>query len=551
MRRHAWLLTAALPFIVLLGASLRLLGISFGLPYHHHWDEGWVVDSAAGMLRHHDGVPASYQYGAPLMRLTELAFVLIQCTRRASWDVTPLDARTTLFLAGRLATAVVSSTGIVAVYLATRFAQPRGAPSAAPALAAALLYAASSELVLHSRYAVTDACLVAFTAWTLAFASLYLARGRVVWGALAAVAAGVTFAFKVPGIMTITIPLLAALILSLRARHQGGPRRGHGIVLGMTIPSVIAIFLLLNPHFVDRSHQALHDLVSRYRQTRDGGFSRVYLRGPGLPHLLAALWAIWTQFLSGSVPVSVALSAVWLWGMVQDIRRRNDAMIVAAAFAVLLVLSVALPNRTFLYRNYLVVIPSLCLGFGSGVVALVTLVIDRLAGRPGLRAAALSLLGTLGAAAVVGLPVVEATGLQRHRADPRVEAIDWVAGQVQGEARPAEPPAEVGTTSSVFGKTVLEVYPELRGALERPGLRFTAAIDACPPASPGPEYVIDASYRDTSKAPASDPWEEQWFFRRCPGYQQVAAFEASPYEVNLRAYPTWNGRVSAIVLRRQ
>jgi 4-amino-4-deoxy-L-arabinose transferase-like glycosyltransferase len=560
MRRRAQLVPGvALGLVVLLGVTLRVLGIAFGLPYHHHWDEGWIADSAAGMLRRHDGVPASYQYGAPLMRLTELAFVLLQWARHAPLDVTPLDAKTTLYVAGRLTTALVASSGIPAVAMASWFARGGqglrrgGGPSTTLAsLASALLYAVSSELVLHSRYSVTDACLVALTAWTLAFASAYLAGGRVVWGALSVLAAGVTFGFKMPGMVTLAIPLLAALLLYVRARREGKPRRAHAIVLVAAVPAALAMYVALNPHLVDHTDRAVHDLVTRYRQTHDGGFSSVYLRRPGLPHLLSAVWAIVTEFLGGTMLVSVMLSAVSLWGLVRDLRRRNAVAIVAAAYAVCLVLSVALPNRTFLYRNYLVVIPSLCLGFGSGVVASIDAVRDRLAGRPALRVLALSVLGAAGVIALVGLPLVEAIEAQRHQGDPRVAAVDWIARQVQGGSPPIAPPVEVATTSSVFGKAVLDGYPELRGVLQRSGLHFAATpSDVCPPETGGADYVIDASYRDTGKAPADDPWQGQWFFQQCPGYDLVAAFDASPYEVNLRAYPTWYGRVSALVLRRR
>ncbi len=220
----AWRLSslrrAVLVCIVALGVALRLLGISFGLPFHHHWDEGWIADSAAGMLRRHDGIPGSYQYGEPLMRLTEVVFGLLRWIHHQGGDVTSVDAETTVYLAARIATAVVSSTGIVAMYFAVRSSRRDVAGSGAAALGAALLYAVASELVLHSRYAVTDACLVALTAWTLAATAVYLTRRTVAWGIVSALAAGVTCAFKVPGIMTTSIPLFASLLCTSARRSS-------------------------------------------------------------------------------------------------------------------------------------------------------------------------------------------------------------------------------------------------------------------------------------------------------------------------------------------
>jgi hypothetical protein len=60
---------------------------------------------------------------------------------------------------------------------------------------------------------------------------------------------------------------------------------------------------------------------------------------------------------------------------------------------------------------------------------------------------------------------------------------------------------------------------------------------------------VAATYRDTARASPSDPWQPLWPFRECPGYEEVASFEASPYETDLAYYSTWPGRVGALVLR--
>jgi hypothetical protein len=356
----------ALAIVAVLGATLRLLGIGFGLPYHHHWDEVWITESVLGMARRHDGVPASYQYGAPLMRIDEAAFLVVRWLRDASGDPSVAEAQSTLYRVSRWVTAVLSSTGVVAVFVAARRPRAEAWASTVRAVAAALLYAVSSELVLHARYAVTDACLASFTAWTLGFAALYLDGGRLAWGVAAVLAAGVTCAFKMPGIVTTLIPLFATLALYSRAPRAGRERRVYRALLLATVPVVLATYVALNPHVVDRSHDAFHDLWMRYRQTKEGGFSSVYLRRPGLPHLASALVGIATQFPSRVAAVSLAVTAVSLWGIARDVRQRDLPTATAAAYAACLVLSVALPNRTFLYRNYLVVMPVLCIGFGGG-----------------------------------------------------------------------------------------------------------------------------------------------------------------------------------------
>ncbi len=312
------------------------------------------------------------------------------------------------------------------------------------------------------------------------------------------------------------------------------------------IPIVVVTYVVLNPHLVDRTGDAMRDLVGRYRQTRDGGFSSCYIRERGLPHLLSAVVAIPTQFLSRNVAIAMILSAVSLWGLASDFRR-DPLTGIAATYGVCLILSVALPNRTFLFRNYLVVIPVLCLGFGGGAVRLANEVATRLRTHGLLRPVALSGLGLVAATAIVGLPLRDALGAQRLRGDPRVRAIDWIGMQARDGS-----PQDVAVTSSVFGKSAMGAWKDLQTLVQPPSVRIVEpTLEACPAASGGPEYVLDASYRDTHRAPSSDRWQELWFFQECPGYEQVATFEASPYEVNLSAYPTWPGRTSATVLRRK
>jgi hypothetical protein len=537
---------AILAAVLLLGLSVRLLGIRFGLPYHHHWDEVWIVDSAAGMLRRGDDVPASYQYGAPLSRLTALAFVVVQRARGAPPGVTPDDAQVTLYLLARVMTALVSSSGIVAVYLAARWSETSNSRARATvaALCAALLYAVASELVMHSRYAVTDACLVGLTAWTLAFAAAYVASRKLAWGLASVLAAGVTFAFKAPGIPTSLIPL-AALVACPAAPGAGRRSVLYRMLLTGAVPMILGCYVVLNPHVLDHSSEAVRDLVGRYKQTRDGGFSSVYLREPGLPHLASALWAIVGTFLHRSVPASLLLSAISLAGIAVDLRRRRVVVGIAFAHAIALTLSVSLPNRTFLIRNYLVVIPCLCMGFGVGLVEIGEAIRARCPSR-GLRLAALAALTGTTAILLVAMPVRDAISAERLRQDPRERAIDWIAGHV-----PAGSVAAVGVTPGVLGKSALGGQPELAGRLRRPNLRIAPTeLDACPSPEDGPEYVVNASYRDTNKADRRDPWEEQWLFRDCPGYEQMAAFGPNPYEHNVDATPTWFGRVSAAVLRR-
>src|ERR1019366_4256601 len=206
--------------VVLLGLVVRLLGIRMGLPFHHHWDEGWIADSAAEMLRQGSDVPRSYQYGAPLIRLTEFAFLAAR-GRLAPVELTPDDAQVALYVMARVITAVIASSGTVAVYWAGWCSEPSRPRAFRVGLASALMYATAWELVLHSRYGVTDACLVGLTAWTLAFAAAYARTRRLAWALASVVAAGLTTAFKVPGVVTAIVPIAALLAVRPRSSRRG------------------------------------------------------------------------------------------------------------------------------------------------------------------------------------------------------------------------------------------------------------------------------------------------------------------------------------------
>lgn len=544
MRHRPWL-----GVIFVLGLGLRMSGIAFGLPYHHHWDEWWIIDSVLGMVRRHDTVPASYQYGEPLMWITEAVFLLARRVQHATGPLSVMDSQSMIYLAGRVATALVSATGTIGVYLAASHARAGRWSASRRGLCAALIYAVSPVLVLHARYAVTDACLVALTAWTFAFGTLYLERGRLGWGIGCICMAGFTCAFKMPGVVTTLVPLLAALSRGVQSAQPFGARRQHFTLLIATVPAVAAMYVVLNPHVVDHSQDALRDLIGRYKQTRDGGFSSVYLRTPGIPHLASAIAGIATRFPSRSTPISIAVILVSAWGLAKEIRRGTTAMAIAAIYAVCLILSVALPNRTFLFRNYLVVVPSIAMGFGAGVVELSSVAMAWVTARGGLWQPAWVGIQVLVAALLVGLPVHDAIEAHRLSGDPRVRAIDWIASDAGGASKSER----VTVTPGVFGKLAPGgAFPELRGLFERPNLNIdNSEIDVCPMPSGGPKYILDATLRDARKAPVVDPWQPVWLFQDCPGYDHVGTFEMNQYEVDLSAYPTWPGRGEATVLRRR
>jgi hypothetical protein len=523
--------------VVVLGLLLRTLGLRLGLPYGHHWDEGWIVDSITHMQVTETLVPEHFMYGAPLM---ELGLVVFRAYTHLVRELSPHDGMMLRWMV-RGISVVISSSATVAVYLAARWGDPDGKRSAWVALLAALLYATASELVTHARYGVTDACLVALTAWTLAFTARYLRGQHVAWGFAALVAAGVTMGFKVTAAPTALVPV-AALVLVPGKLPRVSSTLPYRVLLAGGAPIVFLTFIGLNPSFAHTDHwrDAWGDVVSRALQTHYGGFPEYQLREPGWPHLVAAWSALGSLALHRTPGVSIVVAAVSAGGLWSALRRRNLFYALAAGHAFLAVLVLAWPNRAFLLRNYLVATPALCLGFGFGVWELA----HRVTVRVGSQRARWAIAGPAGVAtavALVALPIHDAIACQMLSEDPRQRAMDWIGTH-------GTPGQRIAYTPSVIGDVAMGKYDRFDDRLPHSG---TPDVRTCPDvagASPPLDYVITASYRDDENWVT---YENLWFFQTCPGFREVARFEPNPYEHNFAVTPPWNGRTTAVVLERQ
>src|SRR5580698_6671072 len=95
--------------ITTLAFTLRFLGIRFGLPYFHHWDEGWVIENTQAMLSTRDWRPHTYQYGAPP---SLIAFLVVRTLTVLSQErVLDCSDGALLRLIGRAITVVIASSG--------------------------------------------------------------------------------------------------------------------------------------------------------------------------------------------------------------------------------------------------------------------------------------------------------------------------------------------------------------------------------------------------------------------------------------------------------
>lgn len=534
----------ALIVVALFASALlvRALGLRLGLPFYHHWDEGWVVTSARSMLEHNNDVPTSYQYGAPLSRLIVLAVRANELLHIAP-HVAYSD-EVALRWIGRVIAIIISASGAIPLYFAGRSAVAGDARAGRRAgIYAAAAYAFAYELVCHGRFVATDAGLVAFAAWSLGLSGLYIQTRKLVFAITMVLAAGVAFAFKPTALPTILIPALTLMFIEeppARSKVERYARRG--LLIG-AFPIFLACFFFFNPHYIDHWSSALRDLSARIAQVRDGGLPWFMVYKPGLNHLSIALWGLAGHAMSHDVPIACALSFVAVLGLVIAARRRTAVVLIAWAHAMITVVAIAWPNKAFLLRNNLIAVPAMCLGLAVGIERLSELLRRRWERARDAAASWHLAPAILLLAALIAATTRDSLKNQALSVDARLRAMDWI------EKASTERSVSVAYTPTVVGKTALAANEASRTAMKRRGLRLMGEVADCAAlARLGPEYVITASTRGPKET--WYPYVATWPFRSCPGYTEVASFPDNPYEHSYWSAETWDGRVSAIVLRR-
>ena len=520
------------------GLIVRLLGMRLGLPYLHHWDECWVVWNARNMLETSSTRPTTFQYGAPLSLLIAWAVRLFNLLP----GHLPIGFGDEVALRwfGRAISIVLCSSGTAALYVTGVNVAPDQESRRRLGLYAAATYAFAYELVIHARYAVTDGVLVACCAWAIATGAVYLRTKRLRWALASLLCAATAFAFKFTALPTVLIPI--ACLFVTKAPLEARRRLALRALQAGALPIVVVGFIALNWHFIDSWHRATADLAQRMAQTRDGGFSHCYIHEPGLDHLRHVLWALFGHTLSRWVPLACLLGAFSIAGIAWGLARQSQIVMIAAIHASIVVCGLAFTVRTLVLRNYLTAVPVMCLG-----VALAVEFIRSAAARSGwgsggakswLVCAPLVPLFALGVATAR-----DSLANQRLSQDARVRALDWIAAHTNDEITTVSLTPSVMAPGEHLGTSALKI-------LQRPKLRFLRASLSCNDLKrSSPDYVISASYRGPD-VPTVD-YDERWYFTQCEGYQPVARFEPNPYESTFWVYPTWVGRVSAVVLARR
>jgi 4-amino-4-deoxy-L-arabinose transferase-like glycosyltransferase len=298
---------AVLGAILALAATLRLVGIEYGLPFGGllNPDEQNIVPRAWAMV--HGAGPDPHWFDYPTLVLYVLAPF-------QAWQDEPS------YLTARL---IVAAFGVAAV--AAAWWLGRAAYGSMAGIVAAAAVAVETIGVAYSHMAVTDVPMTALIAASLALA----VTGRL---ELAGLAAGLAASAKYPAVFLV-VPLLVA--------GWGRWRR-----LGYSLAAAVAAFLATSPYVLVHPHQAWADATRVQRLARQGWL--------GFEHDSFALFSFTGKLWDGFGPALV----IGVAGLVLALRRRTRTDLILAAFVLAYVVDL-LTLRAHFDRYVLPLVPAL------------------------------------------------------------------------------------------------------------------------------------------------------------------------------------------------
>jgi hypothetical protein len=413
--RRALLLLA---LIVLLGLWARIWGITFGLPFDYHIDETPYTVSALKLPALDKISPLFGPYQVLLLLELQITKLLAPLLGRlaipAYLDFAAPNAAT-IRLIGRLTSAWLGAATVIPLYFLGRRIWSRKV-----GLIAALFLALCFFHVRKAHYGVPDATACLFAVWAV-YACTGLARNRTwrqyLWTGLLA---GVAIAAK-----QLTWPLVVTIFLyhilpepSAGEDTAPGPgawlRRLFDGRLILAALATVAAFLATSPEVVitPQRYYVFWKYVASLGAR--GGFERLAVDS-------GHAWQVYLEALRwgmGDLVLALALA-----GLVLVVAQRSRQMLFFS-FLFIYLAFLLLPGHIFFARYLMPVTPFLALA----AAAFLVYAVERLPGRPALRAAV--------ATAVVALAIAEpVTAIVRHdilmtRTDTRTLAKEWIESNV-------------------------------------------------------------------------------------------------------------------------
>ncbi len=424
-----------LALILLTGFALRIWNIDYGLPFVYSIDEGSHFASRAVQMFWQDLDPGYYQnpaaytyllyavlrvmYG-PLGFLFDLPFGNVT----EQFDKDPTE----IWVAARVAAAVLGMLGVAATYWAARRLW-----GVREGLVAAALLSFSFLAVAYSRVAVTDVGALMGVALALMWSAQVAERGRTRDYALAGAAAGLAISFK----YTAGLVLLPLGIAALARLRPDGLRVLGGLALGGGLATLV--FVALNPYLFGSLDQWWTDL--RDQADVAANDPKPGQETGGLSYYLESLtWGLGWAGLAAA-----------LLGAVLVLRRDLVRGLILIALPLALLVYLATQSRYF-GRWLLPAYPALALLGAVGVVGVANWLSGALERRRGPRfgvrrpalAGGLVLAGVTAAVLIQPLAADVRSARVLGREDTLSQARSWLVDRFPPELRVSVEPAVPG-----------------------------------------------------------------------------------------------------------
>ena len=279
--------------ITLLAMSLRIWGISFGLPYLYHPDEPGYVMIAQNMFKADDLNPHFFRYPSLFFYINALAYVPyylvgklaaafhgpagIAAPRMLEMGVGQ-TAMPTTFLLGRIVTATFGCGAVALAFLCGWRLTNRTTVG----LLSAFIMAISPTNVANSRFITPDTFLVFFVLLTFWGSVQMLQQGRTWQYMLAGIAAGLAAGTKYNGALIVVCVVSAHF---LRCGRKGFRERNLYLALALSA----AAFLVTTPFAILDHQRFLADLQFEARHYSTGHSG---MEGNTLNWYLTYLWRV-------------------------------------------------------------------------------------------------------------------------------------------------------------------------------------------------------------------------------------------------------------------
>ncbi len=427
--------------ILTLGLVLRVWGAKWGLPFAYQTDEERLYVHHAVQMLNRDHLNPHYFQNPPLFSyILEAVYAVGYGAQKAGGMIGEVPDRGSLYLTGRIVTALIGTLGIWFTYLAgRRFFDT------ATALLAALVMAVGFLPVFYSHAALNNVPAMVAVAGSLIGIAGIMRRGRPIDYVIAGVGLGLAAATKYTA-GAVLLPLITATILGQRTDSfpdgWRGPARGLCYALG----AALLAFLVANPQAIFDNVHFRAAIKTQDRLVGDEKFGQD--PDGGIPfYLFSFTWGL------GWVPALAALGAIWpLW------KRDRRVALVLVPILPLFIFYMGHQTRYF-GRWMLPIVPIVCILAGYGGASLIRFVRER---RPAMRPA---LAGALTGAVALALALqglVYSAHNDRVLSQPHTMnlARTWMIDNV---------PATAGVITEPFRASSWDWYwPRARSSLQSP-----------------------------------------------------------------------------------